>query len=278
MTRLTSADLQNISPNWTQYERNLVQMLKLNDLISLAALAVDRPAEEVRSALQGRRLAAVSISKGEGILSSFAQSVACIGSYLGMESKIMESPDDEGLSQAEGWGADIIIYADDDQYLARNVRDGQVADNNPATSRVYVAALERLSSSSLKGQEVLVLGLGIIGQGAAARLIELGASPLIYDPDPGKKQVALEVIAQGKGELIPDQIALAKATRRTNLIFDATPIYTALPPDIWPSSPVVAAPGVPLSWPLTWLQPGAAGRLWHDPLESGTAAMLAYLA
>jgi hypothetical protein len=40
---------------------------------------------------------------------------------------------------------------------------------------------------------------------------------------------------------------------------------------------LVSAPGVPLSWPLSWLNPGQNGRLFHEPLAAGTASMFAGL-
>jgi hypothetical protein len=243
--------------------------------LTLAARAADRPAEEVRARLAGRRLAAVSLSGGEGVVTGFAAALAAIGRRLGLIAEAMPAPDEAGLAQARRWGADFIIHADDDRFWARATADGRTADNNPATSRVFVAALELLSGGSLAGREVVVLGLGVIGRGAASRLAELGAVPLMYDPDP-RTWPAAEV--EAGGAILAAPADLARALARTNLIFEATPGPLALPPSLWPDFPIVAAPGVPLAWPVAWLTAGSSGRLWHDPLQSGTAAMLAQLA
>jgi hypothetical protein len=271
VTRLATADLAGIGEDWTVYDRRLAGLLGV-DLLTLAARAVDRPANEVRARLAGRRLAAVSLSGGEGVVGGFAAALAAIGRRLGLIAEVMPAPDEAGLAQARAWGADFIIHADDERFLARATADGRTADNNPATSRVFAAALELLSGGSLAGREVVVLGLGVIGRGAASRLAELGAVPLMYDPDPRTWPLA------EAGAILAAPADLARALARTDLIFEATPVALALQPSLWPDFPIVAAPGVPLAWPAAWLTAGSSGRLWHDPLQSGAAAMLAWLA
>ena len=273
MTRLTSSDVRTIDC-WEEYDRRIRLQLGV-DLLTLASASADLPAAEVRRRLAGRKLAAVSISSGGGVVGGFAESLAAIGRHLGMDGRVMEAPDDEGFAQAARWGAEVVIHADDQQFLARDAQ-GRMADNNPATSRAFAAALELMAEGrSLAGREVVVLGLGIIGRGAALRLAELGASPLMYDPDEGKRaQAAAEC---GSGVILGDQADLAEALSGTNLIFEAVPSDEVLDKKFWPKYPVVAAPGVPLAWPERWLRPGGPGRLWHDPLQSGTAAMLAQL-
>lgn len=280
MTRLTTADLSDINQDWGTYDHRLVSQLRL-DFIGLGALANGRAVPEVRRGLVGRRLAAVSISSGEGVLPDFAESVATIAIHMGLEARVMTASDEAGMDEAKKWGADFISYADEDNFVVRRVLDGRVADNNLGTSRAYVAALAQMAGGFLVGREVVVLGLGIIGRGAAARLLELGAVPLLYDSDLGCMEKLLwEIGGMDKGEAygLRDLKALADALIRTNLIFEATPVAEALSPELWPQNPVVVAPGVPLSWPVAWLDPGATGRLWHDPLESGMAAMLAEVA
>lgn len=286
MTRLTIEDLSHINHDWEAYDHRLVNQLGL-DFMGLGALANGRAVQEVQRGLVGRRLAAVSMSSGEGVLGSFAESVATIGTHLGLEARVMTATDEAGLDQAKKWGADFISYAHDDHFVVRRVADGREADNNPCTSRAYVAALSQMAGGFLVGRGVVVLGLGIIGRGAATRLLELGATVFLYDPDFSRTEDVLRETmdngygnGQGEGQAIglKDENALAEILTRTNLIFEATPVARALNPELWPRSPVVVAPGVPLSWPLSWREPGGRGRLWFDPLESGMAAMLAELA
>ena len=249
------------------------------DLLTLGALAADRPGPWVAERLQGRRLAALSVSAGQGVLPGFAETLASLGRGLGLEAAAMPGADEEGFRQAAAWGAEWVILADDDHFEVRDMAGLVLADNNPATSRVFVAALDILADG-LAGREVLVLGLGIIGRGAATRLLELGAWPLMFDIDPTKGPAALDEV--GGGEVVAGEEGLAGVLAgRTALVFEAVPRR-----DIWPGKtglpkggPLrVAAPGVPLSWPTEWLQPGGPARLWHDVLPSGVAAMLALAA
>lgn len=246
------------------------------DLISLASRAAGRSVELVRDSLAGRKLAVVPVSSGSGIIPGFVDSVASIGWRMGMNAAVMTYSDSDGFKQASDLGADYVISADDFRFIARECQHGRLADNNPATSLGFVAALELMCGGSLMDKEVLVLGLGIIGRGAAVRLVELGAYPLVYDPNTKRASAAMGEITDG--EMVSSPAHLAKALKRTNIIFDATPVEEALPRALWPDNPIISAPGVPLSWPLEWMYPGASGRLWHDVLQTGTASMLARLA
>lgn len=260
---------------WEEYDRRMALMLK-TDLISLAARAAGRSVELIRDGLAGRKLAVVPVSSGSGIIPGFVESVASIGWRMGMSAAVMNYVDGDGFKQAADLGADFIISADDFRFLARESQHGRLADNNPATSSVFVSALELLNGGSLQDKEVLVLGLGVIGRGAAVRLVDQGAYPLVYDPNTKRASAAMGELTEG--EMISSPADLAKALKRTNIIFEATPVLEALPVDLWPANPIVSAPGMPLSWPQEWMYPGAKGRLWHDPLQAGTAAMLARLA
>ena len=279
MTRLISADLAGLGDR-AAYD-SLIQAALGVDLLTLGARAADLPPPLVAERLRGLRLAALSVSSGEGILPGFAETLAAIGRGLGLCAAAMPSPDEEGLREAEAWGAEWVIRADDACFEVlvlpdRVLPDRVLADNNPATSRAFVAALELLAGFSLAGREVLVLGLGVIGRGAAVRLLELGAWPLMYDVDPAKGLAALAEVGGGEVVAEPQPLVLSG---RVPLIFEAVPSK-----EIWKGGLPektrlrVAAPGVPLSWPKTWLRPGGPSRLWHDVLPSGVAAMLAMAA
>jgi pyrrolysine biosynthesis protein PylD len=246
------------------------------DLLTLGALAADRPGPWVAERLRGRRLAALSVSSGQGVLPGFAGVLAALGRGLSLKAETMPGADEDGLTEAAAWGADWVIRADDDSFEVRDMAGRILADNNRATSRAFVAALELLAGGSLAGREVLVLGLGVIGRGAAVRLLELGAWPLLFDIDPVKGPAALAEV--GGGEVVAEVDGRILANR-TALIFEAVPrreIWKTGPPKEAPLR--VAAPGVPLSWPAEWLRPGGPARLWHDVLPSGVAAMLALAA
>jgi pyrrolysine biosynthesis protein PylD len=278
LTRLTARDLAGLDDQAAG--DRLIRAVLGVDLLVLGARAADRPEPWVAERLRGRRLAALSVSAGQGVLPGFAETLAALGRGLGLEAEAMPGADDEALRQASAWGADWVILADDDRFEVRDMAGGVLADNNPATSRAFVAALELLAGGGLAGREVLVLGLGVIGRGGAARLLELGAWPLMFDVDQAKGQAALAEV--GGGEVVADEDELTRVLAgRTGLIFEAVPRR-----EIWPGgtgppgeAPLkVAAPGLPLSWPLDWRRPGGPARLWHDALPSGVAAMLALAA
>ena len=276
MTRLTVKDLAGLG---RQADLSRLTQAALGvDLLALGARAADRPAPWVRERLRGRRLAALSVSAGQGVLPGFAEALASLGRGLGLIAEAMPGADEKALRAAADWGADWVILADDDRFEIRDMAGRVMADNNPATSRAYVAALELLAGGGLSGREVLVWGLGVIGRGAAVRLLERGAWPLMFDIDPAKGPAALAMA--GGGEVVAGEAGLARVLAgRTFLIFEAVPrreIWKSSPPDGVPFK--VAAPGVPLSWPAAWLRPGGPARLWHDALPSGVAAMLALAA
>lgn len=275
MTCLSTNDVAGIPHMWDEFDRRMALMLN-TDLISLAARSAGRSVTLVRDSLAGRKLAVVPVSTGGGVIPGFVESLASIGWRLGMNAAVMNYPDGDGFKQAEDLGADFIISADDNRFVARECLHGRLADNNPATSSIFVSALELLCGGDIADKDVVVLGMGVIGRGAAVRLVELGAYPLVYDPDKRRASAAMSEL--NDGEMLINSGELQKALKRTNIIFDATPTSEALSVDLWPANPIVSAPGVPLSWPMEWMYPGAKGRLWHDVLQSGTAAMLARLA
>ena len=270
MTRLTGADLAGLG-SLAACDRLIRAALGV-DLLTLGARAADLPPLLAAEGLRGLRLAALSVSSGQGVLPGFAETLAAIGRSLGLDAAAMPGQDEEGLRQAEAWGAEWVIRADDDCFEVRTLAGRALADNNPATSRAFVAALELLAGSSLSGREVLVMGLGVIGRGAVERLLELGAWPLMFDIDTAKGP-ALEAEVGGEAAAEPRSLVLSG---RTTLILEAVPWGklwdTPLPGE---ARLRVAAPGVPLSWPRAWLRPGGPARLWHDVLPSGVAAMLA---
>ena len=278
MTRLTAMDLSGLTDQ-AAYGR-LIQGSLGVDLLALGARAADQPVSWIAERLRGHRLAALSISSGQGILPGFTETLAALGREMGLTAEVMPDADEKALRKAEAWGADWVILADDDNFEVRDMGGRVLADNNTATSRAYVAALEILADGSLAGREVLVWGLGIIGRGAAARLSELGAWPLMFDIDPAKGPVALA--EAGGGEVVAGEDGLARVLDgRTALVFEAVPRREIWPKNMAPpgNAPLrVVAPGVPLSWPENWLRPDGPSRLWHDVLPSGVAAMLALAA
>ncbi|MDR1039114.1 MAG: hypothetical protein LBR80_02900 [Deltaproteobacteria bacterium] len=276
MTRLKAQDVGWLY-DLRAFDRSIAGALG-TDIMELSARAWGLDVGEARRRLQGLKLAVVTMTSGEGEIPGFAAAVAATGERMGLVARVMESPDSLGLAEACEWGADLLAYSDDVDFVARDAAGGNAVHNDPATARAFVAALEIMNGGELSGAKVLILGLGRVGTLAAERVAELGGLPLVRDPDRQRVRAALERTPEARA--IPDEKALLMEFRAgATLIFEAVPSERVLSPEtldamIRAGEPRVAAPGVPLSWPSLWLSPGAPGRLWHDPLISGTASMI----
>ncbi|MDR2461071.1 MAG: hypothetical protein LBE38_09925 [Deltaproteobacteria bacterium] len=279
MTRLTSEHLLDGFD-----ERGFSQFLSKQlhtDIFHLTCRAWDLDPKKLASKLKMKKLAAIRISSGEGTITGFAEIVAEAASLMGLLAEVMEAPDDEGFIEAHNWGADILAYSDDWDFVAQTADKSRTIHNNPATSRIYVSSLEFLVGTSLKGLDVLVWGLGPVGLGAAFRLSELKAKVHLYDTDQGallkgEKLIPGASSIKGEGALLDYLKNYQKP-----IIFEAVPQEEligslSLESLFEGKAPRVAAPGVPLSWPFNWLK-GENGSLFHEPLMAGTASMLAGL-
>ncbi|MDR1079524.1 MAG: hypothetical protein LBQ79_00800 [Deltaproteobacteria bacterium] len=279
MTRLTGQDIGWLY-DLKAFDRSLAESLG-TDVFGLSARAWSLEPDDARRRLRGLKLAAVTMTSGEGEIPGFSAAVAATGERLGLVSRVMALPDQAGLAEACEWGADVIMCSDDYDFVARDAAGGRTVHNDPATARAFVAALEIMNGGTLSGARVLVLGLGKVGTLAAERIASLGGVPLLRDSDPWRVRAALDRVPEGV--ILEDELAVANEFRAgATLIFEAVPSAIVVSPETLDAMlragvPRVAAPGVPLAWPREWLSPGAPGRLWHDPLASGTAAMLAGL-
>jgi hypothetical protein len=280
MTRLTQNDLLDCSfENFTKLVRDSLGTAPLN----LCQRAWDLDSKQIQK-LYKRKLAAITISSGDGPITGFAQKLTLAGEILGLDSKVMEKRNAKGFKEAQKWGADIIIASDDKDFVAQEKESRIRIHNNPATARIFVAALEFLTKESLRGKKVLVLGLGPVGFFASSRLLELGAHPVLYDTDTNLL-FAIKPFLKG-ATIITEEDQLRDLFPWENpLIFEAVPkrrIFSKkMERLIFQSSPKVAAPGVPLSWPTEWLknsQKSLSPGLFHEPLIAGTIAMLSGLA
>ncbi|MDR2405871.1 MAG: hypothetical protein LBE27_05820 [Deltaproteobacteria bacterium] len=275
MTRLNENDLFDLSPRSFV---TLVEHALGTDPLTLCQRAWDLEPKDTLK-LSGKKLASVSVTTGEGPITGFAQSVARSASILGLVSKVMKNSDALGFREALEWGADIIISSDDDDFVAEELKSGFRVHNNPATARIFVAALEFLSGGSLRGKNVLVLGLGPVGLFATERLIELGARTYVFDTDILK----LKSKCLTNAEIIWDLENFQELLMwERPLIFEAVPKEIIFSPSlkrkIFELSPKVSAPGVPLSWPTEWGAPRCSQyppRLFHEALLAGTISMLA---
>lgn len=210
------------------------------------------------------KVGSVPITQGEGVIGSFAQSVAVTAKVIGADSFVTDSTDVSGVYEAIGNGADILFMADDDRFISLNIKTGAVGDNNICTAMGYVKALE-LMVGDLEDKELLVLGCGIVGREIIKLLLKANANVTVYDTDDSRMELAGSGIKKLKSN---DEI------KNFLYIMDATNTGNWLEKDMLNEKVTIASLGIPLS--LTDEAMKAYGqRVVHDLLPLGTAVMLA---
>ncbi len=263
MTRLITEWLTPIENGMNEWDEKLLRLTGygLGDLAARAAGAE-------KNIAAGRRAAVVSITSGEGVIGSFAESIAAILQTIGMEVLVTEQTDVSGIYEAVCEDVDVVFMADDDRYIALNLRNGRVGENDFCTAMGYLQLLEdynlKETGGALKGQPVLLMGYGRVGRIMHMLLMEKGAFVTVYDKDPAKQE---ELESFG----IP-QIKSPEEISAYRLIVDLTNEGDWLDPAWLAEDLIMAAPGVPLSLKAE-AAPAFADRVVHDDLEIGTAVM-----
>lgn len=265
MSRLIPGWIETIEQELADYNRSLQERTEL-DLTGLAAYACGLDGAQLQQTLAGKKAAVIPVTAGLGVIETFPQSLAAILRAMGLDAFVTEATDVSGFYEAHTSGAEIVLLADDDRYLALHLPTGAVADNNEATAAGYAAALDRMAGG-LRGKEALLLGFGIIGRLALAELQRRGAEVSVLERDPERMRQALEL---GAKPCEPHSLA------EHDYIFDATNEGGWVGPQTLRESAYISAPGVPLSLD-TEAQERHRERLVHDPLQLGTAVMVAML-
>jgi pyrrolysine biosynthesis protein PylD len=261
VTRLTEAEVRDLAIRLPELDVGLRDVAGL-DLrgLALRACAVNGDA----SPLPAARAAVVPVSAGLGFIPRFSQCVQVVLRHIGCDAFVTEQPDVKGLQEAVDRGAEVVFAADDERFVALNVKRGVCADDDPCTANGYVTALEA-AAESLSGREVLVLGLGPVGRAAARRLARLGAKVLVAEPDAERAAAA----AATYGVTI---VSLPEGLQRTTLVFDATPVPDLIDADRVTVESIAAVPGVPSAFTRA-AQVALGPRHIHEPLAVGVAVM-----
>lgn len=263
MTRLITdwiCDMENSAAGW---DRELKKLTGAG-YREIGSMVSGWSAESISEAAECEKVAVVPVTSGLGTISTFAEAVAAIVRTMGFETFVTEGTDVNGIYEAHVKDADIVFMADDDRYIALNIRDGSIGDNNIATASGYVEILNKMAGG-VSGQKAAVLGYGIIGQLMAQFLADKGADVAVFDKNPDKKQ---SVVSDGY-QWIDDSAEL----RLYKYIVDGTSEGNWLSEDMLADDVLIAAPGIPFSLTET-AQKKLEGRYVHDLLEIGTAGML----
>jgi 3-methylornithyl-N6-L-lysine dehydrogenase len=265
VTRLTTEDLINGPGDLKIYDQQLRNTTTLG-LLDLALKTTNQTREWFRyKSNYLTEVAIVPISTGQGILPDFANKVAEVGRYFGLPCRVTQNRDVVGWAEAISGGAEIILCADDDAFLAFNLMSRRVIDNTVATGQIYAAALDA-AAAGVTGRSVGILGIGPVGQSAAVWLYAQGADLIVCDCD--KKKLNSFCLA---GDNIRKAKSVNDVLEQTDIILDATNASPIIFARDLKRPLIMAAPGMPLGIdnPTSDLV-----LLIHDPLQLGVTAML----
>lgn len=271
MTRLTTDDIEGIRAQLVQYDRQLASVTG-RTLLGIGAWASGREDEgRLQRLAAGIKTAVVPIRSGLGIISGFAETVCGILLHLGFDATVAGYTDVAGFADALDMGAQVVLAADDVRFVAFCPRQGKTVDNSRATARGFVAGLD-LMAGGLDGKGVLVLGCGPVGRWAVEALLMRKARVCVVDR-----------VAEKAGDLsrwarstfqadVPVGPDLEQALSTHDLVVDATNAADVIHARHVNADTRVAAPGMPCGVTLH-AREKLAGRILHDPLQIGVAAM-----
>ncbi|MBR3260896.1 MAG: 3-methylornithyl-N6-L-lysine dehydrogenase PylD [Firmicutes bacterium] len=269
MTRLKTEWIDYMLDGMNDYNSSL----KAKTGFDLAGLTMDTfgISKEKYDRLTGSLLvAAVPVTQGEGIISSFSESVAAIVRSMGFRTYVSEDTDVEGIYGSILMDADVVYMADDTRYLAFSRDNGSFGENNYATALGFIMVMRAMMKKAgldISKEKILVIGNGLVGEEAVQILLNHGIDFDMYDKDP-KAVEAFRDLDTGKYVLSsPEEI------KDYRFILDFTNEGGWLKDEMLGADVIYASPGVPLS-----LDEKAAERLQntavYDNLEIGTAMML----
>ncbi|MBR9984320.1 MAG: 3-methylornithyl-N6-L-lysine dehydrogenase PylD [Desulfosarcina sp.] len=271
MTRLTTDDIEGIRAQLVEYDRELVSVTG-RTLLGIGEWASGLGDEgHLQRLAPGKKMAVVPIRSGLGVISGFSETVCGILLHLGFDAMIPGRSDVSGFAEAVDGGAQVILAADDDRFVAFCPRQGKTVDNSRATARGYVAGLD-LMAGGLDGKEVLVVGCGPVGRWAVEALSMRKARVSVIDRVAEKAEELTRWARsafQADVQVGPD---LEQALSTHHLIVDATNAAEVIHARHVTADTHVAAPGMPCGATLD-AREKLAGRILHDPLQIGVATM-----
>ena len=211
----------------------------------------------------GEKIGIVPVTSGNGIIGNFSASLHAITEYFGFDSFVTNMPDVSGYYEAVRNGAQIILMADDNTFLAHNLKNGKIANNQPCTGIIYAEIASRYLKADSK--EVLAVGLGKVGFPGVAHFVQKGFRVYGYDAD----RTLLEKTVDSLGITPFDPTS----PRKFSIIFEATPCADTIPEAALSENCVISTPGIPCAISRE-LQKKYGIELVMEPLGIGTASML----
>jgi pyrrolysine biosynthesis protein PylD len=272
MTRLTTNDIATITEELQAYDSELRSKTGCT-LYGIACKAAGIHEPQLKNSSADLLVGVVPITFGNGIISGFCEAVAGIVSHAGCRAFVAQTADVAGISEAVNKQADILMFADDDRFVALNMSSRVVVDNAEATAGGYVAGLD-LMAGGLKDKDVLVIGCGPVGSYATEVLAKLESRVSVYDVDTYRSMGLADRLSQLLNAGIEIVKDIESALINHQLIVDATPAADIIKAHCVTSETYISAPGVPLGLDGD-AQAKVNNRLLHDPLQIGVATMVA---
>lgn len=264
MTRLRTEWIEYMLDGMEEYNKQLKIKTGM-DLADFIKDTFNMQEADFKKAKDTKRIAVVPITQGEGIISSFSESVAAIVKSIGFNALVTEHTDINGIYEGTQKGCDIFFFADDARYLALNIKSGNVCDNNYATALGFIKVLKALmdkNGKNIREEKVLQLGYGIVGREAEKILLQDKINFDIFDKN-------FDVIK----ELPYEKLTEKDQIRNYNYIVDFTNEGGWLKKECLSPDLLYVSPGVPYSMDSE-AEAYFENRAVHDNLEIGTAIML----
>jgi len=266
MTRLNRELILGMNETITAYDLELARKTGLT-LRQISARIAGLTEEDLREAFRPECVAVIPITAGKGVIKGFTHAVKSIIEHLDCRCFITNTSDTAGLAEGIERGASIFFLADDDRFIAINLAQKCVVDNDLATGWSYAHALDA-SVGGLEGRSTLLIGAGRVGKHAISALLARGANVGVFVMGSAKIKSFND-----KHRIIGEE-NLSDALDRYTLLFDASPASDIIHSEHIKPETYIAACGIPIG--LTEKAYSLVeDRLIHDPLQLGTAAMLA---
>lgn len=273
MTRLKETDIESIEDSLSANDEQLRKICGFS-LWEIACHAAKLPKDtSPQTSQQPITVHVVPVKSGLGIISGFTETVRGIIAHLGFKVTCTQTTDVAGLAEAVENGTDLVFMADDDRFAAFYLRKQQIFDNNPATAKGFISALD-LMAKGIRSKTVLILGCGPVGFNAALNAYDLGAEVAVFDIDPSKSQAMADWFQKNKTRNIQLETDIDLALQNHVLVFDATPAANIIHHKHFQPDTLVVAPGMPCGVTRSAMNE-YSHQVLHDPLQIGIATMLA---
>jgi 3-methylornithyl-N6-L-lysine dehydrogenase len=271
MTLLKSKDIEDIVPSLKEYDMRL-QAATGSSLLDIACRAAGIDSATAMPLIAATKVISVQTTCGEGKISGFVETLATIAHHLGFPAEAARQSDAAGLAEAYQKQADIILTADDNQFIAINTRTRRVVDNGDATGRGFAFGLDCLVGG-LENKDVLVIGCGPVGRSVCRALMDLKAVVSVFDIN---GQICSDFVKHVAGDRKTDiriEPDIQTALGSHPYVIDTTPAPNLINETFITPHTCISAPGVPCGVNNKARQM-LGDRLIHDPLQIGVATML----